>query len=272
MRFHRCSPRVVSSTQILSFFALYCTEPVLLITTVPFLSHNWLFRTWKTELENLYKLMQVSNKTAIFENARTKLAFPTHTLKLLTFFSVVLFCSFLCIYDWCNIFKVEFLLFPIQFLSATLTKVTFQDFSEKTNQIIILASIIAVLLLVFIACQFPTLLRSEMFSTGVSLLVVSILGFGGIYLNGSSAPLPLFSLLLAVHTMLPVHRLISLTLALIFTCLALLYLYVSRSNQGLHVHVSFHFLFPFRSCTLFSSYLMRHSRQILFLQVRILFH
>lgn len=113
-----------------------------------------------------------------------------------------------------------------------------QDLSEKTTQIFILLTIIFILLLVFIACQFPSLLRNEFFSTGLSLLVVALLGFAVIYLNESSAPLPLFSLILAVHTMLPVDRWVCIGMAIILTVCSLVFSYFLRGTHDLYLQVS----------------------------------
>jgi adenylate cyclase 2 len=70
---------------------------------------------------------------------------------------------------------------------------------------------------VFAAGQSACLLRSDLTALGVSLVVTGVLGAGIIALGWPTAPLPLFALLLAVHTMMPVSRIVSLTLAAVLT-------------------------------------------------------
>ena len=70
---------------------------------------------------------------------------------------------------------------------------------------------------VFAAGQSACLLRSDLTALGVSLVVSGVLGAGTLALGWPTAPLPLFALLLAVHTMMPISRIISLLLAILLT-------------------------------------------------------
>ena len=70
---------------------------------------------------------------------------------------------------------------------------------------------------VFAAGQSACLLRSDLTALGVSLVVCGVLGAGTLALGWPTAPLPLFALLLAIHTMMPVSRIVSLVLAILLT-------------------------------------------------------
>lgn len=107
-----------------------------------------------------------------------------------------------------------------------------KDVSEKTTPIIFLSAIILILALIFTVSQFPSVLRTEIFSITASFVVVALLGSGILYLNGTCAPLPLFSLLIAVHTMLPVHRIVSIALAVVLTALYMTSSYISRNYDS----------------------------------------
>jgi len=70
---------------------------------------------------------------------------------------------------------------------------------------------------VFAAAQSPCLLRSDLTALGVSVVVTGALGSGTIALGWRTAPLPLFALLLAVHTMMPISNTVSLLMAAVLT-------------------------------------------------------
>lgn len=70
---------------------------------------------------------------------------------------------------------------------------------------------------VFAAAQSPCLLRSDLTALGVSVVVTGALGSGTIALGWPTAPLPLFALLLAVHTMMPISNAVSLLMAAVLT-------------------------------------------------------
>ena len=72
---------------------------------------------------------------------------------------------------------------------------------------------------VFAAAQSPCLLRSDLTALGVSVVVTGALGSGTIALGWPTAPLPLFALLLAVHTMMPISNAVSLLMAAVLTTL-----------------------------------------------------
>jgi adenylate cyclase 2 len=70
---------------------------------------------------------------------------------------------------------------------------------------------------VFAAAQSPCLLRSDLAALGVSVVVTCALGSGTIALGWPTAPLPLFALLLAIHTMMPISNAVSLLMAALLT-------------------------------------------------------
>ena len=70
---------------------------------------------------------------------------------------------------------------------------------------------------VFAAAQSPYVLRSDLSALGVSVVVTGALGSGIIALGWPTAPLPLFALLLAIHTMMPIPNAVSLLLAVMLT-------------------------------------------------------
>ena len=70
---------------------------------------------------------------------------------------------------------------------------------------------------VFAAAQSPCLLRSDLTALGVSVVVTGALGSGTIALGWPTAPLPLFALLLAIHTMMPISNAYSLLMAAVLT-------------------------------------------------------
>jgi hypothetical protein len=70
---------------------------------------------------------------------------------------------------------------------------------------------------VFAAAQSPCLLRSDLAAHGVSVAVTAVLGSGIIALGWPTAPLPLFALLLAIHTMMPISKAVSLLMAATLT-------------------------------------------------------
>ncbi|GFG37885.1 hypothetical protein Cfor_07375, partial [Coptotermes formosanus] len=70
---------------------------------------------------------------------------------------------------------------------------------------------------VFAAAQCPCLLRSDLTALGVSVAVTCVLGSGTVALGWPTAPLPLFALLLAIHTMMPISKAVSLVMAAALT-------------------------------------------------------
>lgn len=94
-------------------------------------------------------------------------------------------------------------------------------FSKNVEQHVLtlslLSSMTLILLCVFVATQFPSLFRGDIPSLIASLISCSVLGMGIIILGGTSVPLPLFALIIATHTMLPVSRAVSIVLAVLLT-------------------------------------------------------
>lgn len=74
---------------------------------------------------------------------------------------------------------------------------------------------------VFAAAQSPCLLRSDLAALGVSAVVTGVLGAGTIALGWPTAPLPLFALILAIHTMMPISKAVSLGMAAALTAVHL---------------------------------------------------
>lgn len=81
---------------------------------------------------------------------------------------------------------------------------------------------------VLLLSQFSFFLQTEPAAVTAAVLVVLALGGGVLALGGTTASLPLFSLLLAVHTMLPISRLLSVGLAATLTVLYMAWSLSSR--------------------------------------------
>lgn len=93
----------------------------------------------------------------------------------------------------------------------------FQEPETRVLPIAVVATITFILLGVLLASQFPVVLESEAWSLVASLLVTGSVTTATLLLAGRHALLPLFALLIAVHTMLPVSRLVAIILAVIIT-------------------------------------------------------
>lgn len=85
-------------------------------------------------------------------------------------------------------------------------------------------------LLVAVVSQLPTLLRNDTVSHILSTTLVGVLGVGILLLAGPAVPLPMFTLLVATHTTLPVTRLASTLLAAGLSLLTLV-MTTSRSER-----------------------------------------
>ncbi|KAJ9592327.1 hypothetical protein L9F63_001147, partial [Diploptera punctata] len=83
--------------------------------------------------------------------------------------------------------------------------------------LLLLSSMTVTSLGVFAAGQSACLLRSNLTALGISLVVTGVLGAGTLALGWPTAPLPLFALILAIHTMMPVSRIVSLVLSILLT-------------------------------------------------------
>ncbi|XP_050300810.1 adenylate cyclase type 2 isoform X2 [Anthonomus grandis grandis] len=73
------------------------------------------------------------------------------------------------------------------------------------------------LLAILMASQFPLILESEAWALMSSLVITASAATGMLLLAGRHAPLPLFALLIVIHTMLPLSRTVALALATIVT-------------------------------------------------------
>ncbi|XP_068085089.1 adenylate cyclase type 2 [Anabrus simplex] len=82
---------------------------------------------------------------------------------------------------------------------------------------LILAVMTATVMAVLLAGQSPCLQHSDTMALVAALVTVVSLGAGVLLLGSQTAPLPLFSLLLAVHTMMPLSRVLALILAAVLT-------------------------------------------------------
>ncbi|KAL1516593.1 hypothetical protein ABEB36_000488 [Hypothenemus hampei] len=88
------------------------------------------------------------------------------------------------------------------------------------------------LIAILMASQFPIILESEAWALMSSLVIVASSATAMLLLAGRHAPLPLFALLLAIHTMLPLSRLLALALAAIVTVAHVATSIAYRLNDG----------------------------------------
>jgi adenylate cyclase 2 len=83
--------------------------------------------------------------------------------------------------------------------------------------LLVMVAMAVTALVVFTVAQSACLLRSDLAALAASLVVTGVLGAGTVGLGWPTAPLPLFALLLAVHTMMPISKTVSLSMAAILT-------------------------------------------------------
>ncbi|XP_017783531.1 PREDICTED: adenylate cyclase type 2 isoform X3 [Nicrophorus vespilloides] len=93
----------------------------------------------------------------------------------------------------------------------------FQDVQDRMFPIIMISVMTVTLVMVLLASQFPIVMESEAWALIASILVTGIVATSTLLLAGRHAPLPLFALLLALHTMLPVSRLVAIAMAFLVT-------------------------------------------------------
>lgn len=105
---------------------------------------------------------------------------------------------------------------------------------QEIYPIAVLAVITITLLGVLMASQFPIILSSETWSLVASLLVTGSVATATLLLAGRNALLPLFALLIAIHTMLPISRLVAIILATIVTVAHLAMSITYRLNSDFH--------------------------------------
>ena len=73
------------------------------------------------------------------------------------------------------------------------------------------------LFVVFVVSQFPIVMESETWSLIASLSITATVTTTILLLSGRHAPLPLFTLLVNLHTMLPISRIVAVVLAVVVT-------------------------------------------------------
>ncbi|XP_046660486.1 adenylate cyclase type 2 isoform X2 [Homalodisca vitripennis] len=106
------------------------------------------------------------------------------------------------------------------------------DMTHLSFPLSVSAGMSVVMLVVFVLSQLPWVLRDERAALVVSVIAVALLGSGVLSLAGPSVPLPLFALVVATHTVLPVPQHVSVLLAAILT-LSQLTLTSWRATSGL---------------------------------------
>ncbi|XP_049818616.1 adenylate cyclase type 2-like isoform X2 [Aethina tumida] len=92
-----------------------------------------------------------------------------------------------------------------------------QDVHEIPMPVIVLSLLAFALITILMASQFPPIMESEAWALTASLLIIGAATTAMLLLAGRHAPLPLFALLVAVHTMLPLSRAVSSVLAVVVT-------------------------------------------------------
>ncbi|XP_018332829.1 adenylate cyclase type 2 [Agrilus planipennis] len=107
-----------------------------------------------------------------------------------------------------------------------------QDLESELFSVITLVVLTFLLMAVFLISQFSFILESEIWSTTASLLIVGGISTATFLLAGTYAPLPLFALMVAMHTMLPISRVISLVLASIVSAAHFATSVTHRINSG----------------------------------------
>lgn len=90
----------------------------------------------------------------------------------------------------------------------------FQNMWERVDVVLVLACMTSCLGTVLGVSQ---CLQGEFASMIGAIVAAGALGGGALVLGGPAVPLPLFALLVVVHTMLPVSRLVSSILAVLLT-------------------------------------------------------
>lgn len=88
--------------------------------------------------------------------------------------------------------------------------------------------------MVLVASQFPVVLESEAWALASSLSVTVVVAAATLLLVGNYAPLPLFALLLALHTMLPLSRSVAMVLAAIITVAYFIMSVAKRYEAGVY--------------------------------------
>ncbi|XP_044748123.1 adenylate cyclase type 2 [Coccinella septempunctata] len=92
-----------------------------------------------------------------------------------------------------------------------------QDMLDNISAVVVLSILTFVLFVILMASQFPAILESEVWALVSSLTITVVVATSMIWLAGRHAALPLFALVLAIHTMLPLSRSVSIVLAAVVT-------------------------------------------------------
>ncbi|CAO1424898.1 unnamed protein product, partial [Diamesa serratosioi] len=110
--------------------------------------------------------------------------------------------------------------------------------SQIILDLVLLIVACIIIIAVLIALQFPSIMSSPWAALSFATFVTSALGTVATLVGGSVAPLPLYALILGVHTMLPISWPVSVILAIILSIL----------HIGYRIAVNFHefseFFFP----------------------------
>nr|XP_023018881.1 adenylate cyclase type 2-like [Leptinotarsa decemlineata] len=109
-----------------------------------------------------------------------------------------------------------------------------QDLNKSIVSVTTMSVLTFTLIVVLLASQFPIVLESEAWSLLSSLIIIIAATTAMLLLAGRHAPLPLFALLIAIHTMLPVARPVALALATIVTVAHLATSIAYRISAGSH--------------------------------------
>ncbi|GAB0089440.1 Adenylate cyclase [Sergentomyia squamirostris] len=99
---------------------------------------------------------------------------------------------------------------------------------QRMLDLVLLPVVCAILLSVLVALQFPAVLNSPLAALGFAILATVCLGAVATFVGGLVAPLPLYALILGVHTMLPVSWPCSVVLAVILSLVHLAYRILSK--------------------------------------------
>lgn len=99
-----------------------------------------------------------------------------------------------------------------------------------------MALLTAIILMVLVASQFPVVLELEAWALASSLAVTVVVAASTLLLVGNYAPLPLFALLLALHTMLPLSRSVAIVMAAIVTLACFGMSVAKRYEAGSYAH------------------------------------
>ncbi|XP_072382588.1 adenylate cyclase type 2-like isoform X2 [Diabrotica undecimpunctata] len=107
-----------------------------------------------------------------------------------------------------------------------------QDLHKSILPVTAMSILTAALILILLASHFPPVLESEAWALLSSLVLTAGVTAAMLLLAGRHAPLPLFALLIAIHTMLPLSRAVAMALATIVTVAHLATSIAYRINDG----------------------------------------